>query len=124
MTQTMRKKPSKRTIIKKLDKEWSRVIRLRERCARCSTSENLQAAHIFSRRSLSVRWDLDNGIPLCYACHMFWAHKEPIYFTDLAKEYLGEVKFLALRLRATAIKKWSVEEMQELLDTLNHMGNG
>lgn len=111
------KKVSKRCLIKKLDKEWSRIIRLRERCARCSKPE-VQAAHIFSRRNYSTRWNLDNGIPLCYACHIFWAHKEPVLFTDLAKEYLGEIRFTALKQQATSIKKWTIEEMTELLQSL------
>ena len=116
--ENVRKKRSKSTLRRLLDTEWSRVIRLRERCARCSTDKNLQAAHIFSRRNLATRWDLDNGLPLCYACHFYWAHKEPVYFMDLVKEYLGEVKLMFLRQKASSVKKWTVEEMEDCLKAL------
>lgn len=111
------KKKSKRSLIKQMDKIWSQIIRNRERCARCSRPDTLQAAHIFSRRNMSVRWDLDNGMPLCYACHMFWAHKEPVYFSDFAKDYLGDLKFQNLKTRAGQVKKWSVIELEDMIET-------
>ena len=115
------RKPTRTTLRRKLDKEVSRITRARGRCAKCHKSEYelLQTAHIFSRKNLSVRWDLLNVLCLCAGCH-FWAHQNPTLFTEFLRDFLGEYNYAQLKLRATAIKKWSVEDMQELLDTLNH----
>ena len=111
-------KRSKRTLTRLLDKEVSRVVRLRGSCARCNKCTMLQCAHIFSRRNMAVRFDLLNCIPLCYPCHMYWAHKEPIRFNDFVKEWLGEHKFNELKARANSVKKWTLDEMDDLLKTL------
>jgi hypothetical protein len=115
------RKITKRGLIKKLDKAFSGLIRKRGVCARCrkgAEETTLQCAHIIGRRNFAVRWDIDNGIPLCYACHIFWAHKEPIWFNDFARDYLGRYKFEQLKLRARKICKWTIPEMQSLLTNL------
>ncbi len=115
------RKITKRGLIKKLDKAFSEKVRAIGVCARCRKGAEqitLQCAHLIGRRNMAVRWDLDNGIPLCYACHMFWAHKEPIWFNDFAKQYLGEYKFNKLKQKAQMIKKWTIQDLQDLLQTL------
>ena len=118
------KKKSRRSIEKKLDTEFSRVIRLRDKCARCGKGADtitLQCAHIISRVNRAVRWDLENGVPLCYACHIFWAHRNPVDFVDFIKDYLGELRFEALKARARVVKKWTIEEMEEYLKYLQEI---
>jgi len=120
------RKTTKRSLTKKLDKEVSRIVRLRGVCARCGKGAEkvtLHCAHIFSRRNMSVRFDLDNCLPLCYACHFWWAHPNPILFTEFVKTYLGKFKYLALKRKATQIRKWNLEEMQELLEDLKEVNN-
>ena len=48
------------------------------RCVRCKSGNNIQWAHIVSRRHLSLRWDLDNNLTLCAGCHLWW-HHAPIH---------------------------------------------
>jgi hypothetical protein len=48
---------------------------------------------------------------------MFWAHKEPVYFVEFAKEYLGNLKFQNLRIRANQVKKWSIAELEDMIET-------
>ena len=112
-------KPTKSSLKRKLDKEVSRIVRSRGECSKCRNNkyEKLQAAHIFSRSMLSVRWDLLNVICLCAGCH-FWAHREPILFTEFVREFLGENKYTELKHRAKSIKKWTLDELTELLKTL------
>lgn len=114
------RKPSKKTLKNKLDKEISRIVRARGKCAKCGKEEyeKLQAAHIFSRSNLSTRWDLDNLLCLCGGCHLFWAHKNPVEFTEFVRNYLGEYKYERLRQNATSIKKWTIEDLQIMLEVL------
>jgi hypothetical protein len=102
-------------LVKLLDIEWARIIKRDGKCAKCGETKNLHAAHIFSRVAKSVRWDLDNGIPLCFYHHLRWGHQNPMLFSKFATKYLGEEKMLALEQRQAQVKKWSLAEMECLL---------
>lgn len=114
----MPRKISKKGLIRKLDQEVSRIVRSRGSCARCRKTDNLQTAHIFSRSLRSVRWDLDNVLALCPNCHINFAHKCPVLFTEFVREYLGKVRYLQLKIKAGMIKKWQIWELQDLLTVL------
>lgn len=65
------------TYQKKLDALWSECVRKRDKfCQVCGKTENLQAHHWLVRkaRSLQTRWDVRNGITLCYSCHICKLH--------------------------------------------------
>ena len=65
-------------IKKELDGLWSAKVRERdEKCVMCGKKERLQAHHYIKTkaRSLKYRWDIRNGITLCYGCHMYGVHK-------------------------------------------------
>lgn len=109
---------SRKGLKKKLDLEWARIVKLPGICLRCRKDDNLQAAHIFSRGQMSTRWTILNGICLCSGCHKFWGHLNPVEFTELAKAYLGEYAYQQLRIQATSIKKWTRDEMEDLLQVL------
>lgn len=88
-------KRENKSLPKKADDLWSKVVRKAWECAVCWKKENLNAHHIFTRHNKSVRWDLDNGICLCSGCHVFSdifsAHKCPTEFTYwLEKQYSRE----------------------------------
>ena len=111
------KKPSKTTITHKLDRVVSEIVRARGYCVKCRrNNDTLQAAHIFSRSNRAVRWDLMNILCLCAGCH-FWVHKNPTLFTEYLREnWMGEEKYCELRRRATMIKKWRLDELQDLYE--------
>ena len=76
MTRKRSKNP-RRALIQKLrdqcDKLWSKYIRTRDpKCLYCSREENLQAHHAIVTKgaSISTRWNLQNGVTLCYDCHI------------------------------------------------------
>lgn len=116
------RKQNKTSLTRKLDKETSRVVRSKGICQWCdaSTYELLQCCHIFSRTFRNTRWDFNNLLCLCASCH-FRAHREPVEFTEFVKQVLGESNYVMLRHNHNAIKRWSVNEMQELLETLNKL---
>ena len=116
----MARKVTKSGMKRKLDKLCSEIVRSRGFCARCRKDdyEKLQTAHIFSRTYNAVRYDIDcNLLCLCASCHWYF-HKNPIIFGEWVRDHLGETRYALLKSRANSIKKWTVEEMQELYETL------
>ncbi len=73
----MARKFNKKTFKKKLDALWGLVIRTRDKqCLVCGNRNNLHAHHciVTKKRSNATRWNLDNGVALCYACHIGRLH--------------------------------------------------
>lgn len=102
-------KPTKKT----LDDLAREVVRARDKvCRRTGKTDNLQVCHVFSRSNKAVRWDLDNLFLLTAGEHLFWAHKNPVEFTEWVIKQLGEERYQALRMRAAVvgqkIDKWAV----------------
>lgn len=116
------RKQTKSSLTRKLDSECSRLIRSIGYCVMCHKSdyEKLQCAHIFSRTYRSVRWDLDNLLSLCASCH-FHSHRNPLLFAEFVKNHLGDYKYQSLKGRAIALKRWTIPEMQDLLDGLKEL---
>jgi len=78
-----------------LDNLWRyKVYELAEyKCEYCGKEGQLNAHHIFSRSNYSVRWDIDNGICLCVAHHIFGNlsfHKSPAEMIEWIKNKRGE----------------------------------
>lgn len=89
---------------KQLDILWSLQIRKRDQtCRRCGGNGGLQAAHIFSRGNLTTRWDKENGLGLCYACHIHWAHRKPVEFALWVIDLLGRKKFQELKKKSKTL---------------------
>ena len=98
------KPPLKRKWVKDLDIAWSLFIRNRDKkCVKCGSVKNLQASHIISRRKRSTRWLPENGKTLCYGCHIFWWHKEPVEAAAWIKSYLGAAALRKLQNKAVKI---------------------
>lgn len=96
--------------VKKLDKIWSDKVKERDGgCLYCGRKDYVNSHHIFSRSKKSTRWDLDNGVSLCVAHHVFSsvfsAHKTPAEFIEWIKEKRGEEWYNKLRLRANSVDK-------------------
>jgi 5-methylcytosine-specific restriction endonuclease McrA len=89
-----RKRTKKQLLIAENDRLFSLIIRHRDsgKCQKCGAI-GTQVHHFFGR-GYSVRWDLDNGVLLCFACHIRGAHsrniKNVIDFMEWAKKYLGK----------------------------------
>ena len=68
-----------RRLLKKCSEAWSLAVRTRDgKCLVCGATENLQAHHwLVSRaRSRKYRFDLRNGVTLCYGHHLRGIHTE------------------------------------------------
>ena len=113
------RRPTKSGLKRKLDKAFSQLVRSRGKCEWCGAkNDTLQTAHIFSRKYMSVRYEPLNVLCLCASCH-FKAHAQPINFTLFVQKYLGAEKFAELQQKAQKIKKWTLQDLQTLLESLN-----
>ena len=72
-----------------LDHLWGDAVFKRDKgtCQKCGRKDTLAGHHIFGKKAYpSGRWNLDNGILLCYGHHIHFAHKSPYLFEDWMKK--------------------------------------
>ena len=96
----------KKKINKLLDKEWGKNVLARDNyiCQVCKKKGN-QPHHIIPKMFRILRWEIDNGITLCYSCHIanrYSAHKNAIWFSNWLKvnkpiQYLKALLFLGIK---------------------------
>ena len=116
-------KPSKSTLIDKLDTVFSKFIRLRDampsgmfRCISCGQIKPLEQAdcgHYHSRMHMSTRFDEDNCHAECRYCNRFKADHMIGYRENLIRK-IGQQRFLLLEVKAGETKKWSDFELEQL----------
>ena len=100
----MPKKPSRKTLKRKADKLWAGLIKAEGKCEaegheiRCNGV--LQAAHVIRRGYLATRWDLNNGIALCQAHHVFWTHRPYEWEDWVTTHHMSSTTYAELRRRA------------------------
>lgn len=113
------KRPKRKTLNKKLGDLWSKIIRLKGKCEKCSSIRFLNAHHHYGKRALSTRWDIDNGVCLCPSCHVystvFSAHQTPALFVRWINKKRGEAWEERLRKKHRTIYKPTIEDLQKLL---------
>lgn len=109
------RKQNKTALKKKLDKLFSEKIRSLGFCQKCGTTRNLQCAHIFSRKNLSIRWDEENAVCLCLKDHLYWAHKEPVEFSKWVSQFKN-IPYLENKIaHAKPMKLYDLEMIYEQL---------
>ena len=118
------RKPSKKTLIKKCDKLWRDIIKLRAKgkCELCN-NPGIDAHHIIGRRNFTLRWDLRNGIYLCFNHHygLNSAHQNPIWFEEELRKLKGDRLVEQLKFASQVIIKRSLADYQELHTNLKHI---
>jgi 5-methylcytosine-specific restriction endonuclease McrA len=86
------------------DKLWGSLVKERDQftCQRCfivfpeGRRQGLHAHHIFGRSRRKTRWMIQNGVSLCFGCHM-WAHSNPLEFHERMRDRLGSPEYDELR---------------------------
>ena len=112
----MKKKRSRKSIVRELDKVFAQYIKNRDKyCICCGTTENLQCGHLFSRVSYSTRWEEMNAHAQCRSCnlkHEYNPHIMTIAFVNNygLKEY---EKLNRLHLQVIKFKDTDLEELIE-----------
>ncbi len=83
------------------------------KCVKCGKVDklSLQCAHVYPKGKYPrLRFEMDNLLALCYACHMHWAHKDPIAFASwFAANYPEKLRKLMFLKEAAA--KQNVKEL-------------
>ena len=130
-------KTNRAKLIKKLDELWSKKVRERDnKCILCGKyigqPEKLQAHHwiITRARSLKYRWDLRNGVSLCYGCHICQVHHNPsvdlmnrLYNLAILNKVATINEVDEILLNSTAITKLSIKDLEQKLEELNEENN-
>lgn len=117
----MPKKPSRKTIVTKLDKVFSEYIRRRyakngiAECVTCGKKDhwkNLQAGHFMSRKHYATRWDEENVEVQCMACNVYRYGEQYLFAKHLGQEKADEL--LAKSRTMVKLKDWELLEMIEI----------
>ena len=106
-----------KSIKKKADALWAKIVRNRNYCELCGASNvRFNAHHIISRANHSLRYDLKNGINLCVSCH-FHVHQDPTEIVEWLKDHRGQqYKHLLKEKRKTnQLKMYDYEEIYNKL---------
>lgn len=114
---------TKKSLRRLADKLWSECVKRRARwkCEICGKEGNLQAHHIISRRNMATRYDLDNGIALCPACH-FQAHQNPIRFIEEIKRRRGAEWYRRMKEKSLHLTKGV--DYDRIIEELKQCGEG
>lgn len=120
----MPKKPTRKTLITKLDKVFSEYIRRKDAkndiatCVTCGKKDHwkkLQNGHFMSRKHYATRWDEDNVGVQCSACNVFRYGEQYLF-----AKYLGAEKadmLLAKSRQTVKFPDWEIQEMIDLYKT-------
>lgn len=116
----MAKKPTRTTLVKKLDTVFSIYIRRRfavndiSKCVTCGKEDNwksLQCGHFMSRKHMNTRWNEDNCQVQCAGCNVFRYGEQYKYSL-----YLGNNLSEQLHIESKQIRKFADVELQELIE--------
>ena len=112
----MPKKPSRKTLVKKLDAVFSEYIRRRyakndiAQCVTCGKKDhwkNLQAGHFISRKHYATRWNEENVQVQCVACNVYRYGEQYLFGV-----YLGEEKSQELLQQSREVVKFSNVDLE------------
>jgi 5-methylcytosine-specific restriction endonuclease McrA len=123
----MAKKPSRKTIITKLDNIFSQYIRLRyskneiATCVTCGKQDHwkkMQNGHFVSRKHYATRWDEDNCQVQCSGCNVFRYGEQYLF-----SKYLGADLSEELLMKSRKIQKFSDSELLDMIELYNEKVN-
>ena len=123
----MPRKPSRKNLVKRLDKIFSEYIRLKHadkngivKCYTCDKKafwkgDGMQNGHFISRSSRILRWRESNCRPQCYRCNVMRYGESYIFGVKLNEEYGYNIADELLIESKKIIKQTD----QDLLDLIN-----
>lgn len=106
---------SRKWLVAELDKYTSIIVRRRDRrCVTCGTAQGLQCSHFYSRRYLSIRFDLRNCNSMCSKCNRRHNRDRRPYERYMRKTY-GRAVIAELDELRNGLEKVTDEELSDLL---------
>lgn len=125
----MKKLSNTKRLNKKADELWSKCVRARDgECVLCHNKTSLQAHHwiVTRNQSLKYKYDLRNGVTLCYGCHIHGVHSNPsVYLLDrlkdvcLARGIATQEDINEIKANKNEICKRGVGELENIVTALN-----
>lgn len=100
------------------------VHRRDKKCQICGSIQRLQCDHWLSRRNKSTYYDLANLTLLCSKCHYLKSYGYQDMTQRVEDEVLlreGEQVCQEIRMRARTIKKWEIQELNDLAETYSRL---
>ncbi len=93
----MTKIKSKKTEQRELDNVWKKKVKDRDKwtcqiCRKKVVGKNCHAHHILPKGIKGMRWDVNNGITLCYAHHNQIRGKEECYVKMFHEIIIKKIK--------------------------------
>lgn len=117
----MAKKPTRSSLVKKLDTVFSQYTRLSNAdnngyctCVTCNKTfhwKEIQAGHFMSRKHYSTRWDERNVKTQCVACNVYRAGEQYKYSLFLGSEVAN-----VLYLQSKEIVKFTNYELEDMIN--------
>lgn len=119
-----RKKGEKTKLKEKCDKLWSEIIKTGGNCEVCGEPVR-DAHHFIGRINTSTRWDLRNGVRLCFMHHTggrISAHNDSVWFTDWFRENRPE-DYEYLNKKKNEVKTWYLSDYEQIYKELKEKLN-
>ena len=115
-----KKKESKSVLTKELDRVFSIYIRTRDKficisCKRKGDLKSMQCGHFIRRSCMNTRWDEENCHCQCPRCNVFMGGNYPAYSLALMQKFGADI-IEDLNERGATIRKWSKEELKEMIE--------
>jgi predicted nucleic-acid-binding Zn-ribbon protein len=122
-----KKKIKRMSIVRKLDKIVSLIIRARDkRCVVCGNKEYLQNGHLFPRKSYSTRWDVTpngNCHTQCRGCNL--SHNRDFYpYSNWYVRKFGQKSYDKLHVRYKTKKRFTDKQLEALYDKFKEVRKG
>jgi len=111
----MKRKRSRKSLIRELDSVHSLYIRNRDgRCVICGTTKDLTNGHLFSRTNYSTRWHERNCHGQCKGCNL--RHEfDPYPFNSFFIRKFGQEAWDELYREHRTVRKFSNSELAEMI---------
>jgi hypothetical protein len=126
------RKPNRKTLIRKLQEAVNLYARLRDcaerggcNCISCNQwkyFDDLDGGHFVKSTSSEVRFDLRNINAQCQQCNRYLGGNERNYYDGMRKKW-GQDVIDELQSKQYNVKKWSVDELQEMLENVEKMNS-
>lgn len=121
LVERVREEGSRKWLIAELDKYTSIIVRRRDgKCVTCGSVRSLQCSHFYSRRHLSIRFDLRNCNAMCSSCNRRHNRDRRPYERYVRKVYGARVITELDQSRAN-LQKVTDAQLNELLDEYRAM---
>jgi len=111
------KKPTRKTLVRRLDTVFSEYIRERDgHCVTCGATENLQCGHLFSCIAYSTRWQKNNAHAQCAGCNLSHEHDPGPLTLYFMQNYGGQEAYEKLHAEYRTTLKLRDADLQFLIE--------